>query len=126
MNRFQKFATAALVSVIVLIFVGAVVRVSGTGMGCPDWPRCWGRLIPPTRVEQVDLSKLDFEKFRKAAKRYERDPATVTPEHILENFNAVHSCHRNAVDIRLPKVSIYSNPRYIRQAPAVQQYQRLV
>ncbi len=91
MNRFQKFATAALVSVIVLIFVGAIVRVSGAGMGCPDWPRCWGRLIPPTRVEQVDLSKLDFEKFRKAAKRYGRDPATVTPEHILENFNPVHT-----------------------------------
>ncbi len=91
MNRFQKFATAALVSVIVLICVGAIVRVSGAGMGCPDWPRCWGRLIPPTRVEQVDLSKLDFGKFRKAAERYDRDPATVTPEHILENFNAVHT-----------------------------------
>lgn len=91
MNRFQKFATAALVSVIILIFVGAIVRVSGAGMGCPDWPRCWGRLIPPTRVEQVDLSKLNFEKFRKAAARYDRDPATVTPEHILENFNPVHT-----------------------------------
>ena len=91
MTRFQKFATAALVSVIVLIFVGAIVRVSGAGMGCPDWPRCWGRLIPPTSVEQVDLSKLNFEKFRKAAARYDRDPATVTPEHILENFNPVHT-----------------------------------
>ncbi len=91
MTRFQKFATGALISVIVLIFVGAIVRVSGAGMGCPDWPRCWGRLIPPTRVEQVDLSKLNFEKFRKAAGRHGRDPATVTPEHILENFNAVHT-----------------------------------
>lgn len=91
MTRFQKFATAALVSVIVLIFVGAIVRVSGAGMGCPDWPRCWGRLIPPTKVEQVDITKLNFEKFRKAAARYDRDPATVTPEHILENFNAVHT-----------------------------------
>jgi len=91
MTRFQKFATAALISVIVLIFVGAIVRVSGAGMGCPDWPKCWGRYIPPTRVEQVDVSKLNFEKFRKAAARYDRDPATVTPEHILENFNAVHT-----------------------------------
>ncbi|WP_193211692.1 COX15/CtaA family protein [Luteolibacter marinus] len=91
MTRFQKFATAALVSVIVLIFVGAIVRVSGAGMGCPDWPRCWGCLIPPTKVEQVDVSKLDFEKFQRAAARYGRDPETVTPEHILENFNAVHT-----------------------------------
>ena len=91
MTLFQKFATAALVSVIVLIFVGAIVRVSGAGMGCPDWPRCWGRLIPPTKVEQVDLSKINFDKFRRAADRYGRDPETVTPEHILENFNAVHT-----------------------------------
>lgn len=91
MTLFQKFATAALVSVIILIFVGAIVRVSGAGMGCPDWPKCWGRYIPPTKVEQVDLSKLDFAKFERAAKRYGRDPETVTPAHILENFNPVHT-----------------------------------
>ncbi len=90
MSRFQKFATAALVSVIVLIFVGAIVRVSGAGMGCPDWPRCWGRWIPPTKVEQVDVTSLPFDKFERAAKRHGRDLSTVTPEHVLESFNPVH------------------------------------
>lgn len=91
MNRFQKLAAAALISVIVLIFVGAIVRVSGAGLGCPDWPRCWGRLIPPWKVEQVDLSRIDFEKFQRKAERLGRDPATVTPEHILESFNPRHT-----------------------------------
>jgi cytochrome c oxidase assembly protein subunit 15 len=91
MSSFQKFATAALVSVIVLIFVGAIVRVSGAGMGCPDWPKCWGRWVPPTQVEQVDVATLPFEKFERAARRYGRDLSTVTPEHILESFNPVHT-----------------------------------
>ena len=91
MSRFQKFATAALVAVIVLIFVGAIVRVSGAGMGCPDWPKCWGRWVPPTSVEQVDVTKLPFDKFERAAKRYGRDPSTVTAEHVLESFNPVHT-----------------------------------
>jgi cytochrome c oxidase assembly protein subunit 15 len=91
MSLFQKSATAALVAVIVLICVGAIVRVTGAGMGCPDWPRCWGRLIPPTRVEQIDISKLDYQKFQKAAARHGLEPSAVTPEHILESFNPVHT-----------------------------------
>ncbi len=90
MNRFQKLAAAALVSVLVLLFAGAIVRVTGAGLGCPDWPTCWGCLVPPWKVEQVDLSKLDFEKFREKAERLGRDPATVTPESILKSFNARH------------------------------------
>jgi cytochrome c oxidase assembly protein subunit 15 len=90
MNRFQKLASAALVSVLILIFVGAIVRVTGAGLGCPDWPKCWGCLIPPWKVEQVDLSRIDFEKFQRKAERLGRDPATVTPEHILESFNPRH------------------------------------
>jgi heme a synthase len=90
MTRFQKIATAALVSVLILLFVGAIVRVTGAGLGCPDWPKCWGCLIPPWKVEQVDLSRIDFEKFQQKAARLGRHPDTVTPEHIIENFNPRH------------------------------------
>jgi len=85
------FVTATLTFIIILGFVGAIVRATGAGLGCPDWPTCWGQLIPPWKVEQVDLEKIDYERFERKAERLGRDPSTVTREHILESFNPVHT-----------------------------------
>lgn len=62
LNLYQKTALSTIAATLFLIMVGGIVRAAGAGLGCPDWPKCYGLWIPPMHVSELP-SDFDVESF---------------------------------------------------------------
>jgi len=52
-EQYVRFAYVALGALTLIVMTGAAVRLSGSGLGCPTWPKCYGNVYPPLKTHAI-------------------------------------------------------------------------
>ena len=100
-NNFVRFGWLLVISIYLVVIAGSFVRTTGSGMGCPDWPKCFGKWIPPSQANEIPSNykeiysqkrakktirfckTLEAMGFNKTAKKVKNDPSL----YVEEDFN---------------------------------------
>ena len=82
MNKIYNLTLISIIIVYLVILAGGIVRMTGSGMGCPDWPKCFGYIIPP-----IERTQLDW----KSNHQYNKDQIIILDEKLfyaIDNFRS--------------------------------------